>query len=193
MYENSKETIKCPVCGAIAHKFVRTHYICDKCDWDSLESTVDIAYQDTLSSSLSNLFPHKFVFYTCEQDKTNCLSIESFIQSLRVKDTQLQKYICENYSGYMAWKLKFALPDWRKDGLVYWNGQAIARHSEEYTALITTAYDRLFEGNPVFRELVLPSFKGKLLIHSIGDTSQSETLLTQKEFCYQLNRLIAKL
>lgn len=192
MHENSKKVIKCPVCGADAKMYNHTHYGCKNCKWNSLTNTVDILYKDQSSGVLSNFFPHKFLFYTSEQDKTNCLSMESFIQSLRVKDATLQKYICENYSGDIASRLKASLPDWRKDGLVYWNGKAIVRESDEYTALITTAYDSLFEGNPVFRELVLPSFKGKILIHSIGGTSKAETLLTEQEFLYQLNRLIAK-
>lgn len=192
MFENSKKVIKCPLCGKFVEMFCRTHYVCD-CGWDSLENTVDIGYQDHQSSTLSNLFPHKFLFYTCEEDKTTCLSMESFLQSLRVQDPVLQKYICENYSAMVAWKLRFALRDWRKDGLVYWNGKAIVRASEEYTALITTAYDRLFEGNPVFREIVLPHFKGKYLIHSFGCDCESETLLTEREYRYQLNRLMEKI
>lgn len=193
MYEKSKPVIQCPVCGADAKITNYTHYMCRSCKWTSLTNTVDIYSKDPISGPLSNLFPHKFLFYTSEDDRTNCLSMESFLQSLRVKDPVLQKYICENYSGLIAWRLKHSLHDWREDGFVYWNGKAIKRESDEYTALITTAYDRLFEGNPVFRELVLPTFKGKILIHSIGGASKSQTLLTEPEFLYQLNRLIAKL
>ena len=60
--------------------------------------TVSNSYSDPFSSSLCPLFPHKFLFYTCEQDKTKCLSMETFLQSLRVKDAALQKYICENFN-----------------------------------------------------------------------------------------------
>lgn len=193
MYKTSKAIIPCPICGKMAEKVGRTHYACNSCKWDSSYNTVDISYEDGLSSPLSNLFPHKFCFSTCDTDATNCLSMESFIQSLKVKDANLQKHICEDYSGYMAWKLKLSLPNWQKDGLVYWNGKPIERDSDEYIALITTAYDCLFEGNAVFRELVLPNFKGKILIHSIGCNYKSETLLTSEELLYQLNRLIARL
>lgn len=198
MYDiNTKTSIICPVCGTKAHLFQHANYVCPKCKWDSLENTVDIAYGSPESSVLSNLFPHKFLFYTRGKlgvfDDTYCLSMESFLQSLRVRDPNLQKYICENYSGPMVQKLKVCLRDWREDGYLYWNGIAIKRESLTYHELITTAYDCLFEGNPIFRECVLPRFKGVNLIHSIGKDSESETILTECEFRYQLNRLIQRL
>ena len=194
MYDNSKMFIRCPVCGAFVEMFQHTHYVCN-CGWDSLENTVDIAYKDPESAALSNLFPHKFVFRSREFGNNvpvTCLSMESFLQSLRVNDWKLQKQICENYSGYIAWKLRFALNDWRKDGIVYWDDVPIKRESEKYKRLITAAYDCLFESNDVFRELVLPHFKGKYLIHSFGCAVESETLLTEEEYRYQLNRLMER-
>lgn len=192
MYENSKPVEKCPLCGNEAPAFEHTHYVCKSCDWDSLKDTIDISYSDNVSAPLSNLFPHKFVFYTNEDDETTCLSMESFLQSLRVKDPVLQKQICENYSGYMAYKLRTSLRDWRESGTLYWNGIAINRFSPAYTELITTAYDCLYEGNDVFRELVLPAFKDKILIHSTGCEIQPETLLTETEYLFQLKRLIER-
>ena len=192
MYENSKRQITCPVCGSPAPMIGRIHYTCNKCTWDSLYDTIDISYKDELTSPLSNLFPHKFVFYTCDEDKTTCLSMESFIQSLRVKDPLLQKYVCENYTGLAAYKLRRTLGDWRDDGIVYWQGKPIIREFEEYDKLITTAYDRLFESNPIFREVVLKKFKNFHIIHSIGDDSRSQSLLTEDEYRYQLNRLMKK-
>ena len=198
MYDiNAKASIICPVCGSPAALFQHTHYICPNCNWDSLVNTVDIAYDNPVSSALSNLFPHKFLFYTRGKlgkfDDTHCLSMESFLQSLRVKDANLQKYICENYYGPMVQKLKVYLRDWREDGYLYWNGISIKRDSATYHELISTAYDCLFEGNPIFRECVLPQFRGIHLIHSIGKDCKSETLLTESEFRYQLNRLIKRL
>lgn len=195
MYEKSKMFVICPICGAQVEMFQHSHYICNKCYWNSLENTVDISYSDPLSAPLSNLFPHKFTIYDHFHPERNitCLSIESFIQSLRVEEPELQKQICENYSGYMAWKLRLSLRDWRSDGLIYWRGITMKRNSKEYTSLITMAYDSLFDRNIVFRELVLPTFKDKILIHSIGCDNPEETLLTEMEYRYQLNRLIERL
>ena len=194
MYENSKLSIICPVCGNIANMFEHTHYVCTKCNWDSLVNTVDISYGDNLSSPLSNLFPHNFTIYNSISPNTciYCLSMESFLQSLRVSDAKLQKYICENYSGYASYKLRLSLNDWRKDGIVYWQGKPINRFSDDYKLLITEAYNALYEGNDVFRELVLPRFKDCHLIHSFGGQIQAETLLTQDEYLWQLKRLIKR-
>ena len=190
MYENSKDIITCPVCGRRVEKFQGVHYFCDKCNWDSLENTVDISYSDNQSAPLSNLFPHNFTIYDflCPNQVIKCQSMESFIQSLRVKDIYLQKKICEDYSGYMAYKMRLSLPDWRKDGFVYWRGNAIKRNSKEYQYFITMAYDCLYEGNDVFRELVIPHFKDKILIHSTGCETQSETILTETEYLFQLKK-----
>lgn len=193
MHKDAKETIRCPICGANAQMYNYTHYGCKNCKWNSLNNTVDVFYNDSVSGVLSNFFPHKFVFQTSTNDVTHCASMESFIQSLKVKEPVLQRFICENYIGEIAFRLKPYLLNWQEDGLVYWNGKAIVRDSEEYTSLITTAYDCLFESNPVFRELILPKFKDTIIIHSIGKDSKSETLLTEEEFRYQLNRLISRL
>ena len=190
-----KPNLVCPACGQRSGYYTLFEkYVC-KCGWDSTVNTVDISFDEPNGSAISNVFPHNFVFYSNfpSHVEINCSSMESFIQSLRVKDPELQKYICEHYSGTMSQKLKACLRDWRQDGLVYWQGVPIKRDSATYTELITTAYDCLFESNPVFRQLVLPSFKGKYLIHTIGKDSEAETLLTEQEFRFQLNRLIQRL
>ena len=91
----------------------------------------------------------------------------------------------------MAYKMRLALNDWRKDGYVYWQGKSILRNSDEYAALITKAYDCLFEQNIIFRT-ILERFKDYHIIHSIGCDDIEETLLTENEYRYQLNRLKSK-
>lgn len=176
----------CPVCGKVASVF-EEYYHCLECGWNSMYNTADISYKDNLSAPLSNLFPHKFVI-----DGVECQSMESFIQSLRERDIELQKSICSDYSGMMAYKMRLALNDWRKEGDVYWQGKTICRYSDEYTLLMTKAYDCLFEQNILFKT-VLKRFKDYHLIHSIGCDDISETLLTEHEYRYQLNRLKSKL
>lgn len=117
--------------------------------------------------------------------------MESFIQSLRVSDEIVQKKICEEYTGYTAYKMRLSLPDWRKEGCVYWRGKKILRESLEYHRLLTKAYDKLFE-NEVFR-YCLNMHKDDILIHSIGCKDVKETLLTPDEYIDQLERLRRKL
>lgn len=157
---------------------------CENCGHDY--EILDISYKDNSSAPLSNLFPHKFVI-----DGVKCLSMESFIQSLRVEDKNVQVKICEEYTGYMAYKMRLSLPDWRKDGYVYWQGKKILRFSEEYQKLLTKAYDMLFENN-VF-SFCLNTHKNKVLFHTIGCYDEEETLLTPCEYINQLERLIEKL
>lgn len=114
------------------------------------------------TAPLSNLFPHKF-----EIDGVMCSSMESFIQSLREENVEMQKSICSDYLGMMAYKMRLCLNDWRKDGNVYWLGNKINRYADECRNLLSKAYDALFEQNIVFRE-ILKRYKDFHLIHSIG-------------------------
>lgn len=196
MYEESKQKIICPRCNDIAGKSnYYDYYLCHNCNWTSNDNCVDIAYKDALSAPLSNLFPHEFDFYleNSMKDMVYCLSMESFLQSLKIPDRNLQQSFCENYSGYMAYKMRLTLPDWREKQILYWHGREYERSSEEYTELITMAYDRLFYGNDIFREIVLPKFKGKYLIHSMGNEDTTKTVLTESEYRFQLNRLMDKI
>lgn len=184
------KVIKCRKCGVIYERnkvlndIEDNLFVCDECG--NIDYLMDISYKDSISSSLSNLFPHEFII-----DNIKCLSMESFIQSLRIKEKEVQEEVCSKYTGYMACKLKAAFPDWRETGYVYWQGKQISRISTEYSDLITKGYDCLFE-NIVFR-YCLNSFKNRYLIHSIGCDEITETLLTESEYIYQLNRLIKKL
>lgn len=181
-----KEKLVCPKCKNVAKAmYVCDHafYSCSKCNWNSDTNTLDILSKDKETAALSNFFPHSFIF-----EGVKCCSMESFIQSLREKDSTLQKEICLNYPGKAAYNLKAFLTDWKETGLIYWKGKQIVRISDEYTQLITRAYDALFRENIVFREVLYRS-KDKILIHSIGSDNENETLLTELEFRYQLNRL----
>lgn len=180
----------CPRCGrTVFDEFTDPeHYFwCRSCDWKSTdENTLDISYKDVKTAPLSNLFPHRF-----EMDGVLCLSMESFIQSLRESNFMLQRKICSNYSGMMAYKMRLMLNDWRISQTIFWNNKEIKRDSSDYIALITRAYDNLFNQNILFKEFIKRN-KDKYLIHSIGCHDKEETLLTEEEYRYQLTRLQKK-
>lgn len=178
-----KEKIICPNCNNTAF-FNGDHYECKICNWNSKINTIDISYKDEESSVLSNLFPHKFKI-----DDVTCLSMESFLQSLREPSTVLQTTICSEYNGYMAYKMRRALRDWRKTGIVYWRGQKIQRNSAEYQKLLKRAYCSLYNDCIVFRTTLIRTH-GKFLIHSMGCDDPNETLLTESEYRNQLNMLL---
>ena len=189
----------CPKCHLTADK-KENYFYCPNCGWKSTDDdTIDISYKSELSCTLSNLYPHKFTLNAkpfapyVKGDEILCLSMESFLQSLKISNALAQKYFCENYSGYIAYKAKLTMPDWRKDQILYWQGKKFERNSKDYINLITYAYDKLYESNIYFREVVLPSFKNFYLVHTMGSNDLKETVLTEYEYIEQLNRLIKKI
>ena len=198
-----KNTIICPICGKQAKRLpihVNPLYRCDECGFLSNNANVvNISYKDNVSAPLSNLYPHEFKLYgfydTSElsEKAITCPSMESFLQCLKIQDRDLQNIFMRNYSGMEACKMSATLDGWKKNQTLWFNGKPYRRYSEEYTDLITRAYDALFETNDIFREIVLPKFKSKILIHTIGKDDRSDTVLTEAEFRYQLNRLMKRL
>ena len=199
----NKKAIVCPICGKTAREipiFNGFIFSCDSCDFKSIDpKCVDVSYKDELSAPLSNLYPNSFKMHCSYSNITlgralvTYPSMETFLQSLKIKDPSLQYYFIKNYSAMDAKKMSAILDGWKKEQLLYFDGKAYARDSEDYLKLITTAYDALYNTNPVFREIILPRFKGYYIIHSIGADDKSETVLTETEFRYQINRLIARL
>ena len=198
-----KNSIICPICGKSARRLpihVNPLYRCDECGFISnAENCVDISYKDHVSAPLSNLYPHKFIIYgfypssNISEEQITIPSMESFLQGLKIQDKNLQNIFMTSYSGMDACKMSATLNSWKETGTLWFNGVAFNRYSDEYTDLITRAYDALFETNHIFREIVLPKYKDKILIHTIGKDDRSDTVLTEAEFRYQLNRLIGRL
>lgn len=132
------------------------------------------------SSSLSNFAPHPFII-----DGVLCNSMEGFLQSLKFKDIEMQKYVC-TLIGKQA-KLKGSSKKWYKTQTLYWNGKEYKRDSKEYQDLLDRAYMELYK-NDGFRDALI-STKNATLTHSIGKNKINETILTEKEFCSRLTKL----
>ena len=135
-------------------------------------------------ASLSNFSPHPFTI-----DGVQCNSMEGFLQSLKYKNIEMQKYVC-TLVGKAA-KFKGKKKKWWKDQTLYWNGKEIDRHSKEYQDLLDRAFNELSK-NTSFRKALLAT-KNATLIHAIGKTDPSKTILTQKEFCSRLTKIRTKL
>lgn len=136
------------------------------------------------ASALSNFAPHPF-----EIDGVHCNSMEGFLQSLKFQNVEMQLYVC-TLVGKSA-KFKGKKKKWWKTQTLYWQGKEIPRDSKQYDELITKAYDCLFE-NENFQK-ALKATKNATLTHSMGKSKKSETVLTESEFIYQLNRLRQKI
>lgn len=155
-----------------------------------MKKIIDISYNSKISTNelerrLSNLYPYEFII-----DGYKMTSWEGFIQSLKTPDIKIKQKLWGLY-GYQAWKQGQNINWWDKQE-VYWIDKPIDRHSEEYIELITKSYDLLFEQNEDFRNTLKESLDYKL-IHSKGKSDKSKTMLTEKEYLYQLNRLKNKI
>ena len=133
------------------------------------------------SAALSNFAPHPFIF-----DGVEIASMEGFLQSLKFKNPEMQKYVC-TLVGRAA-KFKGKDKNWYREQKLYWQGQEFKRDSKEYQILLNKAYNALYQQNEGFRKALEVSKPG-ILTHSIGKTKENETVLTQSEFCGRLMKL----
>lgn len=136
------------------------------------------------SSSLSNFAPHPFVI-----DGVQCNSMEGFLQSLKFKDVEMQKQVCLLVGK--AAKFKGKKKKWYRTQMLYWQGQEIARDSDDYQKLLDRAYDALAENKSFCNALLATG--NSILTHSIGKSKQSDTVLTKSEFCSRLTAIRERL
>lgn len=136
------------------------------------------------ASSLSNFAPHPFVI-----DGVECASMEGFLQSLKFKNSEMQKEVCKLVGK--AAKFKGKPKKWWRDQKLYWQGQTLDRHGSEYRGLLDKAYDELTK-NTGFQKALLATGDASLS-HSIGKSNTSQTILTSSEFIAILTRIRAEL
>ena len=132
------------------------------------------------AASLSNFAPHPFII-----DGISCNSMEGFLQSLKFKNIEMQKYVC-SLVGKSA-KYKGKDKKWWKTQTLYWQGKEYKRDSQEYQILLNRAYNALYQ-NEGFKK-ALEASRPAILSHSIGKNDPSKTVLTQAEFVSRLMKL----
>ena len=129
------------------------------------------------SCALSNFAPHSFTI-----DGIECASMEGFLQSLKFKDIEMQKYVC-TLIGAKA-KHKGRPKKWWVEQTLYWQGKAYKRDSAEYQELLKRAYIELAK-NEGFKKAIIAS-KNAVYTHSLGNNDPTHTILTEREFCLLL-------
>lgn len=137
------------------------------------------------SNALSNFSPHPFEF-----DGVKIASMEGFLQSLKFKNPEMQKYVC-TLVGKAA-KFKGKPKKWWETGILYWKGKEIDRFSEEYQELLDKAYVALTEQSESFRNALIAS-GNSVLTHSIGKNDPKRTILTISEFRKRLTNIRSQL
>lgn len=129
---------------------------------------------------LSNLCGNDFCF-----EGVQCGCMESFLQSLKVKDQQLQRKICECkvHELYL-----YSIPDWNSSLPLWWKGREIERHSTQYVEFLGEAYRAMFLWCKRFRDALM-STAGKQLLYDSEASDTNQAVLTDQEFCEILTHL----
>lgn len=138
---------------------------------------------NTLDIRSNGLYPSNVLSNLCSNgfrlDGMVCGSMEGFLQSLKRKELDKQRQICNMRGGNAR---KMSVTSWQTDQIVWWKGQAIDRQSEEYQRLIRRAYQAMFEQSERFRAALMQT-RGITLVHTSGEPSLYKTILTPSEFC----------
>ena len=149
------------------------------------EKFLNIGYNFKNSNSriLSNLYPLKFKF----RGKM-VSSIEGVLQGCKYKDKKIQNLILK-YAGLDAYHTRAAntLDFWGNNGTLYWQGKPMKRYSEKYQLFLDELYLSALT-NPIYRRGLLATGE-KYLLHHIGGTDTSQTVLTRYEYELRLNSL----
>ena len=135
------------------------------------------------SGALSNFSPHPFVF-----DGVECNSMEGLLQSFKFDKEHVQVEICKLVGKAAKFRGKKRNRTWKSVQKLWWKGAAMDRSGPEYQALLDRAYQAMFDLNESFRKALLAS-GDSVLTHSMGSNKESETVLTEREFCSRLMRL----
>ena len=139
------------------------------------------------ANKLSNFAGHTFVF-----DGVTCASVEGLLQSFKFKEPAIQEYVCTLIGMAAKKRGSSRSKTWQRVQTLWWKGVEYPRKSKEYQQLLDSAYDALFEGSESFRR-ALAAAGDATFKHTIGRSNPAETVLTEAEFCSQLNRLRLKL
>lgn len=141
------------------------------------------ASKNSISKVLSNLYPHSFVFRG-----KKVASIEGVLQGIKYKDKQLQNKVI-SLSGLDAYHSRACNRNefWGESGILYWQGKEIKRNSQVYQDFLDELYFCAAK-NPIYRKAIL-STGNKKLIHHIGCTDESQTVLSRKEYEWRMAAL----
>ena len=145
---------------------------------------IDIKYgsTDPRATRLSNFTQRTFIF-----EDVACASIEGILQALKEPNEAEQVRICASF-GKAAKQSGDERSDWKKSQMLWWKGRRYCRNGRAYQQLITHIYDVAYAQDPSFKEDLLATGMEDIC-HSIGNPDQRDTVLTEVELLYQLNRL----
>ena len=140
------------------------------------EETVDIDSQGEYPAyPLSNLYQCPFYF-----DGVYCASREGLLQAFKTEFINEQVRLC-GLPGSIAQKAGQQYNNWKDDQFLYWHGKSYKRDSQEYWDLLLRVFDP--ENMSVDVLAALLATHNRELVHSIGKSDITDTVLTELEFC----------
>lgn len=125
------------------------------------------------AGNLSNLANHPFLLNGIYYG-----SMEGFLQSLRVKDVEMQKEVAAMHGIKAKMQGQYHII---KNDTMYYKGVPFNRFSTKYPQLVAEAYDKCFAQNESFQMSIYATRKHTLR-HSIGKSDATQTILTENEF-----------
>lgn len=138
------------------------------------------------ANTLSNFSPHPF-----ELDGIKIASMEGFLQALKFDKPHIQLEVCKMVGRGAKARGRARNHHWQSRQILWWMKSGYLRDSHSYQELLTRAYDAMFEQSDSFRR-ALRATNDAVLTHTMGHNDSSKTVLTEREFMAQLNRLRLK-
>lgn len=135
------------------------------------------------ANALSNFAAHPFVM-----DGVDCASMEGFLQALKFNKPHIQVEVCKLTGIRAKNRGKEHNKHWKLEQKLWWGTTEYDRHGDEYQHLLDIAFLELTRQSPEYRQALIDTGDAKLT-HTIGRTSEFDTILTQREFCRRLERL----
>ncbi len=145
---------------------------------------IDSRSANPKASCPSNLTPRSFIF-----DGIECASPEGVLQAFKFSNIEVQRQVCL-IDGRAA-KSAGSSPDalqWKRAGVLTWQGVNYPRLSRAYQNLLTHLYDAVYEQDESFRNAIA-ELEFEDICHTTGEADPTETVLTEAEFIHQINRL----
>ncbi|MCA9365595.1 hypothetical protein KC723_01755 [Candidatus Kaiserbacteria bacterium] len=123
-------------------------------------------------------------------DGFECAGIEGFLQALKASSLSEQQMVC-GLNGGEAKEWGKNKNEWKIRQILYWDTKPYGRLSRSYHQLITRMYDEVFQQDPSFCS-DLKMIGHEEICYTIGKCDPSDTVLTELEMLYQINRLRIK-
>lgn len=116
-------------------------------------------------------------------DGVKCISVESFLQSLKFKNIKKQQLICD-MPPEQAVKLGNKKKLWKQTDNLWWKGNKIKRSSSDYQLLLNCVFDELCKNNNFIR--VLMDCGNIEILRTVNTIGRHSVMLSEDEFVSRL-------